>query len=201
MKSTRGKAYIFPLFLINNGGDEIEANFQPAFLEFLQKRYGLIPEARSIFAYIYALLNAPTYCASFGDMLRKSFPRVIFPQNFALFTQIACKGEELLNVHLGQKLQCEKKMAEFPESGTNFVARNNSRYESGLERVYLNPSQYWVPVPTPIWETTFGGWPFFRTGCKNAVDGFSAPRKLQISSKLSSHWTEDYIFNKKLTLF
>jgi len=75
------------------------------------------------FAYLYAVLNAPSYQTRYGEFLRRDFPHVPLTSDLELFVVLVGKGKELIKVHLMQSPKLEELITEFPVKGNNIVEK------------------------------------------------------------------------------
>jgi len=108
-------SYIFPLKI--NDSDTPDDFFTPKLAihsnireQFKKKlvNIGLFPshsrtslcEDKRIFYYIYAVLYTPIYRRRYRKGLGEDFPRIPFPSEFQLFSEMALLGEKLVNLHL-----------------------------------------------------------------------------------------------------
>ena len=112
-----------------------------------------------IFAYIYAILHAPSYRSRYAELLRMDFPRIPFPSNAAFFKKILLLGEKLISLHVMEKTGSV--LPNFPIASGNMV--DGIRYEEatsadGTGRVWINKSQYFEGVESNVWEFQIGGY-------------------------------------------
>ncbi|HEY9704836.1 MAG TPA: type ISP restriction/modification enzyme, partial [Allocoleopsis sp.] len=96
---------VFPLYIYPDTQDgqanlmtEKEANFSPQFLTKITEKLGYTPSPEQIFYYIYAVFHSPNYRERYAPFLKIDFPRVPLTSNNEKFTQLAQKGEELVNL-------------------------------------------------------------------------------------------------------
>ena len=114
-----------------------------------------------IFHYIYAVLYADTYREKYADFLKIDFPRIPFTVDFELFQTMAALGKRLVDLHLLRSEELDPLAARFQGQGNSRVARTKRqgfRYEPKEERVYINKTQYFEPVPLELWEYQIGGY-------------------------------------------
>lgn len=121
-----------------------------------------------VLAYIYAVLNCPSYQSRYSDFLKLDFPRVRLVSDKEQFIELASLGMKLIQTHL-MSHQNDPPMipVSFPVTGKNTVHRSAPRFtdtdpKTGgyLEqhRVYINETQYFENVPQEVWEAEIGGY-------------------------------------------
>lgn len=79
---TSERGYTIPLYL--NSQSDMEGalntnsriNFSNPFLKAIKAKLGELPEAKSIFSYIYAILNSPIYRTRYIEFLKIDFPKI-----------------------------------------------------------------------------------------------------------------------------
>ncbi len=163
--------YLFPLYLHPDTSkkdlfselepDERKPNLNPRVVAALKTAYGQEPTPEDILHYIYAVLYADTYREKYADFLKIDFPRVPFTADFGLFQALAALGQHLVGLHLLRSEELDPPAARFQGQGDSRVARTKSqgfRYEPREERVYVNKTQYFEPVPLELWEYQIGGY-------------------------------------------
>nr|MBC7245341.1 DUF559 domain-containing protein [Chloroflexota bacterium] len=109
-----------------------------------------------VFHYIYAVLYAPTYREKYADFLRLDFPRIPFTSEAALFAELTALGERLVALHLLRSPDLDQPTCRFEGTGDGRVVK--LAYDALTERVSINPTQYFAPVPLEVWEYTIGGY-------------------------------------------
>ncbi len=108
-----------------------------------------------IFHYIYAILHAPGYRKRYADQLKIDYPHIPLTTNRSLFQKLVLFGEQLAALHL---LQSEDvTLPDFPVSNNSLV--EEVRWAEVDQRVWINPTQYFSPVPREVWEFRVGGHP------------------------------------------
>ncbi len=168
---TREIGYVFPLYLYPDTSqkdlfsdlepDERKPNLNPKIVAALTAAYGEEPTTEDIFHYIYAVLYADTYREKYAEFLKIDFPRIPFTADFELFQTLAALGKRLASLHLLRSAELDPPAARFQGQGDSRVARTKSqgfRYEPEEERVYVNKTQYFEPVPLELWEYQIGGY-------------------------------------------
>jgi len=148
-----------------------------------------------VFAYTYAVLNAPSYRTSFAEFLKRDFPRLPITANVNLFSALAGKGRELIEVHLMQSPKLSDFGTEFPVKGNNIV--DNVAYTSDSQRVWINAQQYFGGVPQAIWEAFIGGyqvcekWLKDRKGRKLTYDDVKHWQQIVVAIKETMRLTKE----------
>ena len=106
-----------------------------------------------IFHYIYGILHASGYRRRYADQLKIDFPHIPLTTNRALFQSLTSLGEQLVTSHL---LQSEGiNPPDFPERGNSEV--EEVRWTETDQRVWINATQYFAPIPREVWEFRVGG--------------------------------------------
>jgi len=139
--------------------DDLDGVVKQITAALLEEKRTFTPE--DIFYYVYAVLYADTYREKYAEFLRIDFPRIPFTADFELFQALAALGKRLVDLHLLRSEELDPPVARFQGQGDNRVARTRSqgfRYEPQEERVYVNKSQYFAPVPLELWEYQIGGY-------------------------------------------
>lgn len=134
-------------------------NFRPALIGALEEAYGAVnPE--SVFDYVYAVLQAPSYTRRFHEELQQSFPRVPFPREKRLFENEAERGEELVSLHAFVR---RARRGENPSKleGEDAVIEEIS-FDEEQERVALGPSTELTGVTPAMWGYEVSGYPVLR---------------------------------------
>ena len=135
-------------------------NLNPTLVNTLAIAYGVEPSPEDILNYIYAVLYTPLYREKYADSLRRDFPRIPFPRAKGVFGKMAKLGRKLVELHLLVAPAFGRPAAKFHGHGDNKGAkgRQGLRYDPATKRVYINPAQYFAPVPTEVWEYRTGGY-------------------------------------------
>ncbi len=176
--------YLFPLYLYPDTSKrdlfsdleprgERKPNLNPKIVAALQVAYGQAPAPEDIFHYIYAVLYADSYREKYADFLKIDFPRVPFTADLELFQALATLGKRLVDLHLLRSEELDPPAARFQGEGDNRVARTKGqgfRYEPKEERVYVNKTQYFDPVPLELWEYQIGGYQVLAKWLKDRRD-------------------------------
>ena len=114
-----------------------------------------------IYHYVYAILHAPVYREKYAEFLRREFPRVPFTSDREVFANIVSLGSRLTELHLLTSSELDRPTCRFDGQGNMVVARTKAqgfRYDPDAERMYINKTQYFGPVPERVYEYRIGGY-------------------------------------------
>lgn len=148
-----------------------------------------------VFAYTYAVFNAPSYQTRYAEFLKRDFPRLPLTSNPKLFAELAAKGRELIAIHLMQSSNLDAFITDFPIAGSNVVEK--VAYMPEHKRVWINAAQYFGGVPKSIWESLIGGyqvchqWLADRQGRKLTYDEIQHWQRIVIAVKETSRLTAE----------
>lgn len=140
----------FCLKFVTEGSGDLKTTFGP----------------EDVFAYIYAVLNCPSYQSRYCDFLKIGFPRVRLVPDKEQFAELASLGTKLIQAHLMRSTNTSI-VVSFPVTGDHVIDKSAPRFaeidpKTGeyLEqsRVYINSSQYFENVPQEVWEAEIGGY-------------------------------------------
>lgn len=184
-----GSGYHFPLYLYPNNDrhdlfahhaiSERRPNLNQKVVGALAAAYGREPTPEEIFYYVYAVLYALSYREKYVEFLRMDFPRIPFTADREIFRAMAALGERMTALHLLKSPDLDPPSARFDGDGDGKVAKSKSQgfsYDAAAQRVYINQTQYFAPVPATVWEYQIGGyrvcekWLKDRKGRKLALD-------------------------------
>ncbi|MFP4088540.1 MAG: type ISP restriction/modification enzyme, partial [Desulfobacteraceae bacterium] len=167
----RGGNNLFPLYLYPNAhagdlfahldGGKRQPNIDSMLIESLAAAYNQKPSPEQIFHYIYAVLYAPAYREKYADFLRRDFPRIPFTSDGELFLKVAELGERLTGLHLLKSPELDPPACRFQGEGDSRVGKGKKeglRYDQETQRVYINPTQHFTPVPEVVWSYRIGGY-------------------------------------------
>jgi len=87
--------------------------------------------------------------------------RIPFPDDRDVFVSLAELGQRLVDLHLLRSPELNLPLARFEGKGDCRIAktkRDGFGYDPQTERVYINPNQYFTPVPVQVWEHPIGGY-------------------------------------------
>jgi len=154
-KSNRGHSLMYPLYLSSEDGTA-RSNIRQEFENALEKAYGKTIDPKRILCYIYAILHSKQYRIKFDPFLRIDFPRIPFPAEYQLFTQLSQLGQNLVDLHLFKSSLIDSSKLTFPIEGSDLVESTN--YDKENERIYINKSQFIGNVPERAWDYQVGGY-------------------------------------------
>ncbi len=167
----RGGNANFPLYLYptadradlfaRHEASERQPNLNPEWVAALTEAHGQAPSPEEIFHYIYAILHAPTYREKYAEFLRTDFPRIPFTGGRKLFANIAALGTRLADLHLLKSPALDPPACRFEGQGDAIVARTKAQgfhYDAEEQRMYINKTQYFGPVPPEVYEYQVGGY-------------------------------------------
>jgi predicted helicase len=143
-------SYVFPLFLVDRS-ENLSSNFR----DFVDSRYDHHYTPEEILGYIYAVLHAPTYRRRYAEFLRIDFPRIPFPEKNKDFERMSRLGWALVQAHLLRDLP-RTKLADYHGKGDHTV--EHVRWSAEDERVSINKTQSFAPVPEAVWNFHIGGY-------------------------------------------
>jgi predicted helicase len=159
--------YYFPLYLYpdtdraglftHHETSERRPNLNPKVMTTLTRAYGGQPSPEEIFHYVYSVLYAPAYLEKYAEFLRMDFPRIPFAADAALFNELA----ELGALHLLTSPALDSPSCRFKGQGDGRIAKDKKvglRFEPEKQRVYINATQYFAPVPEAVWSYQVGGY-------------------------------------------
>ena len=134
--------------------EECIENLSPKFRAFVDEKYAHHYSPEEILGYIYAVLHSPTYRQKYRDFLKLDFPRIPFVNQRALFDALSALGWELIQVHL---LKTIPKALTVDVTAGNFLVEK-PRYDPQHERLHINKTQYFSPVPAAVWAFHIDGY-------------------------------------------
>ncbi|MEJ5199212.1 MAG: type ISP restriction/modification enzyme, partial [Anaerolineae bacterium] len=159
-----GPLYLYPdadrrdLFSHGESGER-RPNLNERIVAALAAAHGRQPTPEAIFNYVYAVLYAPTYRAQYAEFLRRDFPRIPLAADRELFDALAALGGRLVDLHLLRSPELDPPLARFEGAGDGRVAKGKGlRYDPDAQRVYINATQYFAPVPPDVWAYQVGGY-------------------------------------------
>lgn len=165
---SKERSYIFPLHLRDGSDDRQERfgwsesgiNIADDYIKSLRENCdGLTPPPEDVFAYLYAVLCAPSYRARYSEFLRRDFPRIPLPRNAVLFKKLAVLGRELIDLHLLSRIP--PAITGYPKAGDNRLEKIEFKPDaknSDYGRVQINAEQYFEHIPTQVWGYMVGSY-------------------------------------------
>lgn len=148
--------YCFPMRLFGKSGAQAQAeNLSSNFRTFLDARYDYHYSPEEILGYIYAVLNAPTYRRRYAEFLRIDFPRIPFPASAEDFETLSALGWALVQAHLLSDPP-RRGLADYQGKGDHTV--EHVRWSAKDQRISINETQSFVPVPEEVWNFQVGGY-------------------------------------------
>jgi predicted helicase len=138
-----------------------KANLPDWLVPALEAAYGREPTPEDVFHYVYAVLYAPAYREKYVEFLRMDFPRIPFTADAGLFSELAALGKRLTALHLLKSPELDRPACRFDGQGDSRVAKGANaglRYDPEEQRVYINATQYFGPVPESVWTYQVGGY-------------------------------------------
>jgi hypothetical protein len=163
--------YYFPLYLYPSDGqadlfahrqpEARQLNLNPRLVAALARTHGKQPTPEEIFNYVYAVLYAPMYRERYAEFLRMDFPRIPFTADAKLFQSLAALGARLTALHLLTSPELDPPACRFEGQGDSRVGKGRKGglcYEANEERVCINLTQYFAPVPDAVWSYRVGGY-------------------------------------------
>lgn len=160
--ANRALSYLAPLYLYPSAEspDAFHQERRPNLAEWLLPKlstaYGFTPTPQEVLAYIYAVLYSPTYRQVYAEALRSDFPRIPFVAEGEVFRRMAELGQRLIDLHLLRSKDLDPPRVRFEGEGDGQI--QVVRYEPSSQRVYINRSQYFEPVPPEVWAYQIGGY-------------------------------------------
>ena len=129
-------------------------NLSKEFRAFVDQKYKHSYSPEDILGYIYAVLHSPSYREKYLAFLKADFPRIPFVAKRKTFEELSALGWVLMQAHL---LQSIPKALEVVPLGENLKVENPT-YNAQCQRLYINKTRYFAPVPQDVWEFHIGGY-------------------------------------------
>jgi hypothetical protein len=180
--------YVFPLWLEPEGGlsGERSPNLTPDIERLLGGLWGEVPAPEEILAYVYAILYAPSYRERYAELLRRDFPRILFPPDRKVFDHLSALGAELIDLHLLRDPRLGASPVRFLGDDRPLAQGRGSRiYRPGEGRVLLDgESLCFEGIEVPVWEYRIGGhqvldrWLSGRAGGRLGLEEIETFRKI-----------------------
>jgi predicted helicase len=148
---------VFPLWDRRLG--PLAPNVRRELLERSRAAYGRA-DPEEVFAYVYAVLQAPSYAPRFHEQLRRGLPRVPFPRSVERFRALAERGQRLLALHrLDGSSARSAGPARLVGRGTRLC---RLEWDEARARVRLGPALFLEGVPELVWRFEVSGYPVLR---------------------------------------
>lgn len=169
----RGGAYLFPLFLYEEGYANPTFNFAYDIIEKFEEKIGLKLQSedstdrenggflgRDVIDYIYAILHSSKYRCKYHQFLQNDFPVIPYPNNAEYFFKISALGGQLRSLHLLDNISSSDFITQYPVSeGSNLVTtRRYEAIDSDNGRVWINDTRYFDNVPLNAWKLLVSGY-------------------------------------------
>lgn len=169
----RGGAYLFPLFIYEEGYANPTFNFAYDIIEKFEEKIGLklqTEESKSrenggflgkdVIDYIYAILHSSKYRRKYHQFLQNDFPIIPFPDNSEYFFNMSALGAQLRSLHHLENIPSSDFITQYPVSeGSNLVtARRYEAIDSDNGRVWINDTRYFDHVPLKTWQLLVSGY-------------------------------------------
>ncbi len=141
--------------------DAKKSNLNSALIAALTAAYGEEPSPEAIFHYLYAVLHAPAYRTKYAAFLKMDFPRIPFTADAQLFKKMAALGEKLTGLHLLTSPDLDPPACRFEGDGDGRIGKDRKsglRYDAAAQRVCINATQHFAPVPESVWTYPVGGY-------------------------------------------
>ena len=151
---SREANYVFPLWQYPPKGSRKE-NLSPDFRAFLDARYAHHYAPEEVLGYLYAVLHAPSYRSRYADFLRIDFPRIPFAQKRKHFDALSALGWALVQAHLLRDCP-HRGLAQYAGKGDHSV--ESVVWGEADQRIHINKTQSFGPVPEKVWRFTIGGY-------------------------------------------
>ena len=147
---TSNNAFVFPIY-----SEPYTENLSPDFRAFLDARYSHHYAPEEVLGYIYAVLHAPSYRSRYADFLRIDFPRIPFAQKRKHFDALSALGWALVQAHLLRDCP-HRGLAQYAGKGDHSVEA--VVWGEADQRIHINKTQSFGPVPETVWRFTIGGY-------------------------------------------
>jgi len=118
-----------------------------------------VPSPEDVFGFVYGVLWSQGIHRRHEEALRCDWPRIAFPREREVFEQLALRGWDLVELHLGRRPagQRVKLVGELPVR----LPRKASavRFDPDEERLHLGKEALLAPVSPEAWQQRVGGYP------------------------------------------
>jgi predicted helicase len=136
-------------------------NINPRLLDIFEEAIPLKLEPETVFYYIYAILYIPIYREKYAEFLRRDFPRIPITFDYEVFRDLVALGKRLVELHLLNSPELDTPAIRFTGQGDERVERRSGQglhYDMAEERIFINKTQYFSPVPPEVWEYQIGAY-------------------------------------------
>jgi hypothetical protein len=169
----RGGAYLFPLFIFEEGYANPTFNFAYDIIEKFEEKIGLKLQSedsersenggflgRDVIDYIYAVLHSSKYRRKYHQFLQNDFPVIPYPNSAEYFFKMSTLGAQLRSLHLLEDISSSDFITQYPISeGSNLVTtRRYEAIDSHNGRVWINDTRYFDNVPLKAWKLFVSGY-------------------------------------------
>jgi predicted helicase len=144
--------YCHPLYVYHSN-QKREANFNISEMNRLIENLEIEPSPEELFDYIYAILHSPNFRDKYEEFLKIDFPCVPIPTQ-SEFDRLVPLGHELRELHLMHSPMIDEYRTTFPITGDCMV----EKVSYGMEKVWINKTQYFGNVPELAWNFYIGGY-------------------------------------------
>lgn len=147
-------------------------------LENLSSHWGREVPPEALFNYCYGVLAWEGYSLRFARELARSFPRVPFPRDYALFQEGIELGQRLINWHSFRE--------RYPGDGSLTIQGpattiEKSEFDPQSRRLSLAAETYAMPVSLEAWGYMVSGYEVLRQWVRRRL---GLPLSLEIQSQL-----------------
>jgi len=146
---------VFPLWRFDQKDGSKRENFSSKFRAFIDSKYDHHFTPEDVLGYIYAILYAPTYRTQSAEFLRIDFPRIPFPENSEVFEALSRLGWALIQAHTLRGMP-DQQTPKYNGKGDHKV--EVIRYSPEEQRLWINETQYFAPIPEAVWVFRIGGY-------------------------------------------
>ena len=101
--------------------------------------------------YIYAILYSKKYRYRYKDLLAVDFPKIPYPKNYNVFSELAKLGKQLVDLHT---LSHVSPISDYPILGDNVVGK----FSFADGKIKVNTKQYFTSVSNEAWNYYIGGY-------------------------------------------
>ena len=165
---------IFPLFIVQTEeelgfANDASPNLAPTALSVLRESIGQTKQtndsakaetefARQVFAYVYAVLHAPSYRKRYFEFLRSEFPRIPLRPSAGLLAELSSAGARLVALHLLDSPKVQKPPARYTGQAEPRIEKLS--YDPKTKTVRLNKDATcgFGTVAEEMWSFRIGGY-------------------------------------------